>query len=164
MDFRKSALGLITAIIAIVLGVVGTALVIGWFSEGGRIPFLFFGAPVLVVVGIILLINSFRPFTMRIDERGILLEHPADKVRIALGWQYIARVAVQELPKPKGEKGTATYLVVWPQGGANPGVPQDRMFQHDGWTGYRLIDVDDIREDKEKLTAALAHYAAPIFR
>lgn len=38
------------------------------------------------------------------------------------------------------------------------------MIQRNGWTGYRLIDVDDVREGKEKLTAALAQYAAPIFR
>ncbi|KAA5831215.1 hypothetical protein F1721_20950 [Saccharopolyspora hirsuta] len=155
---------MIAAIIAIVLGGVGTALVIGWFDQGGRMPVLFLASPVLVVFGIVLLVNSFRPFAMRIDERGILLKHSAKKVRVALGWQYIAHVSVEELPKPKGEKGTATYLTVWPHGGANPGVPQDWVIQRNGWVGYRLIDVEDIREDKEQLSAALSRYAAPIFR
>ncbi|WP_190822451.1 hypothetical protein [Saccharopolyspora pogona] len=151
---------MIAALIIMALGVVGTALVIGWFSEGGRIPVLFFLAPVVVVLGVIALINSLRPLKMRIDERGILLQHKATKV--ALGWQYIANVTVEELPKPKGEKGTATYLTVWPHGGANPGVPQDRMIQRNGWTGYRLIDISDLREDKGRLEAALGRYVAPL--
>lgn len=37
-------------------------------------------------------------------------------------------------------------------------------FQNDGWTGYRLIDVDDIPESEDQLTQALRQHAAPVLR
>lgn len=164
VDFRKSSDHLITAIAFLVLGVVGTAWVIGVLIYGGRIWTGFFASPVLVVSGLVMLVNNLRPFTMRIDERGVLLEHPARKVRVALGWQHIAQVSITKLPKPKkSDRGAAVYLAVWPHDGANPGVPKDWAFQRDGRVGYRLIDVNDVHGGEEQLRTALSRYGAPVF-
>lgn len=163
MDFHKSLAGMIVALVGVVLGVLGTMFVLSGLADGARVNVLFIIVPIVLVVGgLVAFVGALRPLKMRIDERGILLQHKATKV--ALAWQYIANVTVEELPKPKGESGTATYLTVWTHGGVNPGVPQERMIERNGWVGYRLIDISDLREDKEKLGAALTHYAAPLFR
>lgn len=167
MDFHRNLLGsLAWPVILIGLGSLGTVMLIGGLTGEShvRIHFIFFLAPVGVVAGIVMLINGLRPMKMRIDERGIMIHHPVKKVRVALGWQYVAGVSVMQLQEPKNPKSTASYLAVWPHGGYNPGVPQEWMFQNDGWTGYRLIDVTDFRESTEQLTQALSHYAAPVFR
>ncbi|MGW1677447.1 hypothetical protein [Saccharopolyspora sp. NPDC002376] len=124
---------------------------------------MFFGAPVLVVVGIILLVNSFRPFKMRIDERGILLDTPPTRCGSRWAGSTSRKSRSRNCPSRRG--GGHRDL----PGGVAAGRRElrcaaDRMIQRNGWTGYRLIDVDDVREGKEKLTAALAQYAAPIFR
>ncbi|MDI2028281.1 hypothetical protein QFW96_06655 [Saccharopolyspora sp. TS4A08] len=166
MDFHKNRINLIPPLILIALGVLGTVMLVGGLTsdEGVRIHGIFFVAPIGVIAGLVLLIKNLRRLTMRIDERGILIEHPAERVKVALGWQYVAGVSVTTLRKRRDDRNTATYLVVWTQGGLNPGVPQDWMFQNDGWTGYRLIDTSDLRESDEQLTQALGRYAAPVLR
>ncbi|MEB3367085.1 hypothetical protein [Saccharopolyspora mangrovi] len=166
MDFRRSSTGAIAGVILIALGVFGTVLLIGGLTGGSgvRIHFLFFLAPIGALAGVVMLINSLRPLKMRIDERGIMIHQPARRVQVALGWQHVAAVSVTELRKPKDARNTATYLAVWTHGGLNPGVPPEWVFQNDGWTGYRLIDVDDVRESSDQLTQALRQYAAPVLR
>ncbi|WP_268952518.1 hypothetical protein [Saccharopolyspora terrae] len=43
-------------------------------------------------------------------------------------------------------------------------MPPEWAFHNDGWTGYRLIALDDIRESSEQVTQALQHCAAPVLR
>ncbi|TDC89650.1 hypothetical protein E1161_21030 [Saccharopolyspora aridisoli] len=166
MDFHKSSGNTIFALVVIVLASIGTVMLIGGLTGDSdvRIHFIFFAAPIGVVAGLVMLIKSLRPMTVRIDERGILIEHKVKKVRVALGWQHVAAVSVTRLRKPKDDRSTATYLTVWPQGGYNPGVPQEWMVQQDGWTGYRLLDVDDIRESEDVLAQVLTRYGAPVLR
>lgn len=167
VDFRKSSGGLLGAFVWIALGCAGIYVFVEAVTgeTGVRIPYFLVLAPVAVVIGLVKLIRSLlRSLTMRIDERGILIHHSAHRVKVELGWQYVAAVSVTQLPTPKDPRSTATYLAVWTHGGVNPGVPPEWAFQNDGWTGYRLIALDDIRESSEQVTQALQHYAAPVLR
>ncbi|WP_145737442.1 hypothetical protein [Saccharopolyspora dendranthemae] len=167
MDFRKSLTGLLGAFVWIALGCGGIYVFVEAVTgeTGVRIPYFLVLAPVAVVVGLVKLVkNLLRSLTMRIDERGILIHHSADRVKVELGWQYVAAVSVTQLPTPKDPRSTADYLVVWTHGGFNPGVPPEWAFQNDGWTGYRLIALGALRESAEQVTQALQHYAAPVLR
>ncbi|GAA4618918.1 hypothetical protein [Saccharopolyspora hordei] len=164
MEFHKSQHRLVMAVVFLALGVAGSALMTVWADQVGRIPVLSVVSPVLLVMGIATLIGSLRPFTLRVDGRGILLEHPARRVRVELAWQQIEQVSVEKLPRPRGERGAATYLTVWLRGGENPGVPQKRAIRRDGRVGYRLLDVNDVRESADELRTTLSHYGASVFR
>ncbi|WP_406689193.1 hypothetical protein REH65_24070 [Saccharopolyspora sp. ID03-671] len=166
MDFHKTRGALLAPLILIGLGVLGTVMLVGGLTGGSgvRIHGIFFLAPIGAIAGLVLLINALRRMVVRIDERGILIEHPAKRVKVALGWQHVAGVSVTTLPKPGDAKQRSTYLTVWPHGGLNPGVPQNWMIQNDGWTGYRLIDTADLRESDDQITQVLRQYAAPVLR
>ncbi|WP_258348012.1 hypothetical protein [Saccharopolyspora gregorii] len=166
MDFHRSLNRAIGGGFLIAIGAVMTVVLIGGLTADTavRINYVFFAAPVGVVAGVVMLINGLRPMTMRIDERGILIQHPARKVRVALGWQNVAGVSLSTLRKPKDERSTATYLTVWPRDGHNPGVPAAWVVQQNGWTGYRLVDVGDVRETEDQFGQALGRYAGPAYR
>lgn len=136
MDFRKSSGGLLGASVWIALGCAGICVFVEAVTgeTGVRIPYFLVLAPVAVVIGLVKLIRSLlRSLTVRIDERGILIHHSAQRAKVELGWQYVAAVSVTQLPTPKDPRSTATYLAVWTQGGVNPGraagvgVPQRRL-------------------------------------
>ncbi|RRO16021.1 hypothetical protein EIL87_13155 [Saccharopolyspora rhizosphaerae] len=166
MDFQKSRMNTVVALIVIALGALGTVMLVGGLTGGSgvRIHGVFFLAPVAAVGGVVVLVKSLRAMQVRIDERGILVDHPARRVKVALGWQNVAGATVRQLSKPGEPRRSATWLVVWTHGGLNPGVPHDWGFQHDGSTGYRLLDVDDVRESADQLTEAMRRYAAPVLR
>ncbi|GAA3761648.1 hypothetical protein HDA32_005734 [Spinactinospora alkalitolerans] len=160
MEFTK-AKGKLFAIGAVVtaLGGLGTALLIGWFFEGGRLPIILFGAPLLLLVGLGVVAYALIPFRLRVDEHGITTRHAPEGLNTSVPWPHIAALTIERKPGDKEDR--APYIVLWPTREANLGT--DPSFDRNGHPAYLLGQIDEIKEPEERIRSVLAHYAGPRF-
>lgn len=110
----------------------------------------------------VLLVGNFRriwalrqPFEIRIDATGITRTCAGRTVRFA--WQELAHVSV-ELRPDAGWRPVPRLLTVWSSAetgdhGLAPDVRRDAL------RGYRVVDLDDVREPWAEVEAALRRHA-----
>jgi hypothetical protein len=135
----------------------------GWFYQHMTRDFSFHGVayflPLLIPVGIYVLVRGLGPFHRRIDEYGVTVENDSANMRIALPWQGIAAMSIER--KPGDSKEADPYLVLWPIPGTNLVVKESYVL--DGRPAYALVQLDELKESVDQLSAALRQYAGPRF-
>jgi hypothetical protein len=78
---------------------------------------------------------------------------------MALPWERVAAIAIRR--KPGDREDAQPYLMLWPVPGAN--VDAKESYVLDDRPAYALVQVDDIRESVDQLSAALRQYAGRRF-
>jgi hypothetical protein len=115
--------------------------------------------PLLIPFGLGVLIVGLGPFRLRIDQHGVTANNWLESVRMALPWECVAAISIRR--KPGDREDAQPYLMLWPVPGANVDAKESHVLE--GRPAYALVQVDDIRESVDQLSAALRQYAGPRF-
>lgn len=99
--------------------------------------------------------ESRQQFAVRIDEDGIAWSQAGRAVRF--GWHEVAQVGL-ERPASVGMLSRPSLLTVWVAGedADDGGEPDVRL---DGLAGFRIADIDDVKQSRAEVVQALRRYA-----
>ncbi|WP_393916611.1 hypothetical protein [Halostreptopolyspora alba] len=156
MEFHKTKGTLLgIGVVVAALGGLGTALLIGWFFEGGKLPVLLFLAPIAVLAGIGVVVYAMLPFRLRIDANGVTTRNPPEGLNTFVPWSHVAAVTIEAKPGDKPDR--APYVVLWPVPGARIGA--DPSFHRHGRPAHLLGQTDEIKQPRDQIRDAIAHYS-----
>jgi hypothetical protein len=112
-------------------------------------------AAVFLIGGVAMVVESFRPLQVRIDAEGIAWRKNGHDALVR--WTEMTRVAIEKAPN-SGKRNKANQLTVWTTGSAGEGIEPDAPLQ--GLSGFRVVNLDDVKESTAEIEAALRHFAA----
>jgi hypothetical protein len=129
------------------LAAVGYQLVFGdWVAYGGAV--------ICVLAGIVFIVSSFRAYALRIDDSGVTWTNGPKTVTFA--WADVSRAAIEQKPN-SSKKDKPSLLTIYTASTVQ--YPVEPNVKLEGLNGYRVADINDIREPVTELTAALRTYA-----
>ncbi|PRX97293.1 hypothetical protein [Allonocardiopsis opalescens] len=157
MEFRKKTSTIMFGGLGLaLLGALGTALLIGWLVQGGTLPIILFGAPLVLLAGLGVAAYGLIPFRLRIDQHGVTTRHAPEGLNTFVPWTGIAAITIER--KPGDAESLAPYVVLWPHPGTHLGA--EPSFHRDGRPAYLLGQLDEIKESEQQVRQALAHFGA----
>ncbi|MEU0150413.1 hypothetical protein [Micromonospora fulviviridis] len=105
----------------------------------------------IVAIGVKVLVGALRPFRCVLGPEGLEVRRPG--LRGTYRWEQFAALALDD----------AGRLVGVPGAGLPPGLPVTARHPRDGRPGVELLDLTQVRENPDEVTAALARYAGDRF-
>jgi hypothetical protein len=122
------------------------------FVLGDWIGYL--GALIFLLGGIAAVRESRRAFAVRINDHGITWVKGTTTV--VFPWPEVSRVSIEKKPN-SGKLAKPTMLTVWTVGPTEYALRPD--VQLTGLRGYRVAELDNVKEPSDQVVAALRQYA-----
>ncbi|RAO35821.1 hypothetical protein PSN13_02244 [Micromonospora saelicesensis] len=110
-------------------------------------------------LGAVALVSAMRPFRFGIHAEGLSIRRPG--LRREIGWAEVDALVLDEPPRRDGHPEPPRLLLV-----PVPGVtiePLTARHPLDGRPAVELLALDQVREQPEQVSAALAQYAGSSF-
>ncbi|WP_076473419.1 hypothetical protein [Micromonospora avicenniae] len=113
-----------------------------------------------VALGGLALLGAFRPFRFGIGPEGLTVRRPG--LRRMIRWAEIDALVLDEPPPVEGTPASPRLLAV-PAPGHPLGLPGTARHPLDGRAAVELLDLGQVREKPEEVSAALTRYAGGRF-
>lgn len=112
-----------------------------------------------IALGVVVLVSALRPFRFGIHADGLSIRRPG--LRREIRWAEVATLVLDEPPRRDGYAKPPRLLLVPAQG-----VPSELVTARhplDGRPAIELLVLDQVREQPEQVSAALARHAGDRF-
>lgn len=129
--------------------VAGGVMVLAVAGDGPVLRMLV--ALAIVLIGVKVLVGALRPYRCVLGPDGLEVRRPG--LRGTYRWEQFAALALDD----------AGRLVGVPGAGLPPGLPATARHPRDGRPAVELLDLRQVRESPDEVTAALTRYAGDRF-
>ncbi|MEU6207914.1 hypothetical protein ABZ814_30530 [Micromonospora musae] len=113
-----------------------------------------------IVLGGVVLLGAFRPFRFGIGAEGLTVRRPG--LRRVISWPEIDALVLDE-PLPVEGNPASPRLLMVPTPGQVLGLPANARHPVDGRPAVELLDLGQVRERPDEVSAALTRYAGVRF-
>ncbi|MEH1124759.1 hypothetical protein [Micromonospora sp. CPCC 206061] len=160
-DQKLSLVGIGYGILAPLVGT-GLVLLLGGPLVAFAAVFLWVTGVFFLLLGLLFLVLSLRPFRIRLDEAGLHVR--ADGQVFEGPWSDVEAISIEATPPAGDPPMSRDVLVLWVADGVRMRHRPTFPPAGPGPKGHVLVELENLRLSREEVASILIRYAGPKFR